>query len=229
MSFLAARNPAFDPPPNPRFRSSASTRTPGNCSRRNSALPSSEPLSTTMISFSGLPASASTTEGRYFARRSRPFQFGNHDAGRERLAGRSSRSAGGFVRSDASKSAAPIATMATSSRNGETISSGSDLISRQRMVRKRLSLRLGSSGPTPNLRPSLIQREARTCSIGRELFTLGFDALGPQRALLHGRFGGFEQPHALGQFTPRAWSSFMKRASVASAHSVLARFSASSR
>jgi hypothetical protein len=64
MSFFAARNPAFEPPPKPRFRSSASSFTCGNAARTNSALPSVDPLSTTTISLAGLPASAATTEGR---------------------------------------------------------------------------------------------------------------------------------------------------------------------
>src|SRR3954452_2086904 len=73
MSFVATRKPAVDPPPNPRFFGSASTLTDGNAALRNSALPSVEPLSTTMIS---LPPIASTTEGRYFSSKSLPFQFG---------------------------------------------------------------------------------------------------------------------------------------------------------
>jgi len=76
MSFDAARNPAFDPPPNPRFFSSGTSFTCGNAVRTNSALPSLEPLSTTTISLAGLAASAPTTEGRYLARRSLPFQLG---------------------------------------------------------------------------------------------------------------------------------------------------------
>ena len=51
MSFLAARKPAFDPPPKPRFFGSAITRTEGNRSLMSSTLPSEEALSTTMTSF----------------------------------------------------------------------------------------------------------------------------------------------------------------------------------
>ena len=77
MSFFAARKPAFDPPPKPRFSGSARHATPsGNASRTNSALPSVEPLSTTMTSLPGCRDIAATTEGRYFSSRSRPFQFG---------------------------------------------------------------------------------------------------------------------------------------------------------
>src|ERR1035438_10138398 len=76
MSFLAARKPALEPPPNPRFLGRARTATSGKVSRRKSALPSVDPLSTTRIWLSGLPASALRMLGRYLARRSFPFQFG---------------------------------------------------------------------------------------------------------------------------------------------------------
>ena len=76
IPFAAARMPAFDPPPKPRLAGSAITLTRGNAAARYDTLPSVEPLSTTTISLAGLPASASTTEGRYFSRRSLPFQLG---------------------------------------------------------------------------------------------------------------------------------------------------------
>src|SRR5271157_6019483 len=75
-SFLAARKPAFDPPPKPRLAGRARSFTCGNAARTKSALPSVEPLSTTTISFSGLPSMAAATEGRYFSSSSLLFQLG---------------------------------------------------------------------------------------------------------------------------------------------------------
>ena len=62
----------------------------GKCSRRNSALPSVEPLSTTMISFSGLPASAvdRPTEGTSPAGRGRS-SWGSRRVARRMVARRS--------------------------------------------------------------------------------------------------------------------------------------------
>ena len=76
MSFLAARNPALEPPPKPRFSGRARTVTSGKFFRRKSALPSVEPLSTTRISLAGFPASAARMLGMYLASRSFPFQLG---------------------------------------------------------------------------------------------------------------------------------------------------------
>src|SRR5437870_5519912 len=76
MSLVASRKPALEPPPKPRLVGSERTLTEGKVSRMNSGLPSVEPLSTTMISYAGLPARASITEGKYFSRSSRPFQLG---------------------------------------------------------------------------------------------------------------------------------------------------------
>ena len=61
----------------------------------------SEPLSTTTISLPGLPASASTTEGRYFASRSLPFQLGITTDAPRRIAAAHSVAAGGRRRSRA--------------------------------------------------------------------------------------------------------------------------------
>src|ERR1700682_4491403 len=76
MPFRASRKPSLEPPPKPRFTGRANTRTDGWAVRRNSALPSVDPLSTIRISLSGLPARASITEGRYFSSSSLPFQLG---------------------------------------------------------------------------------------------------------------------------------------------------------
>ena len=76
MSFLAARKPALEPPPKPRFWGRARTVTSGKVARRKSALPSVEPLSTTRIWLAGLPASAVRMLGMYLASRSFPFQLG---------------------------------------------------------------------------------------------------------------------------------------------------------
>src|ERR1035441_7369372 len=76
ISFLAARNPALEPPPKPRFSGRARTVTSGKLARRKSTLPSVEPLSTTRISLAGFPASAVRMLGMYLASRSFPFQLG---------------------------------------------------------------------------------------------------------------------------------------------------------
>src|SRR5579871_3787042 len=76
MSFRACWNPRLEPPPKPRFSDSGMTFTDGNTVRTKSALPSAEPLSTTITSFSGFPEAAATTEPRYLSSRSFPFQFG---------------------------------------------------------------------------------------------------------------------------------------------------------
>ncbi len=76
MSFFAARKPAFEPPPKPRFVLSARTRTSGWLARSQSALPSVEPLSTTMTSLPGWSLTASSQDGTKRSRRSLPFQLG---------------------------------------------------------------------------------------------------------------------------------------------------------
>src|ERR1035441_90012 len=76
ISFLAARNTALEPPPNPRFSAWSIPVTSGNLPRRKPALPSLEPLSTTRISLAGFPASATRMLGMYLASRSFPFQLG---------------------------------------------------------------------------------------------------------------------------------------------------------
>src|SRR5216684_2448228 len=138
ISLRAARNPALDPPPKPRLRSSTSTFTDGKCSRKNSALPSVDAFSTTMISLSGLPDSASTTDGKYIARRPRPFQFGITTVADE-LEHLWSVGKIRFARKPPSKSVNAMAMIATNIKNGEMSRSGSDLISRERMVKKFLT------------------------------------------------------------------------------------------
>src|ERR1019366_2150544 len=76
MSFRAARKPALEPPPKPRFWGRGRTVISGKFARRKSALPSVEPLSTTRIWLAELPASAVRMLGMYLASRSFPFQLG---------------------------------------------------------------------------------------------------------------------------------------------------------
>ncbi len=85
MSLEAARNPAFDPPPNPRLRSSASSFTRGNAFRTNSALPSVDPLSTTTISFAGLPASGRHNRRQVLSEQVLAVPVGDHHRGRRRI------------------------------------------------------------------------------------------------------------------------------------------------
>src|SRR5215471_564838 len=127
IAFFAARNPALLPPPKPRLVGNASTRTPGNRSRRNSALPSVDPLSTTMISFSGLPARASITDGRYFSSRSRPFQLGMTTvAVVGRASGPPCTGRAGDPPHFPNRSLSASTTKLIAIRNGEINSSGSD-------------------------------------------------------------------------------------------------------
>src|SRR5579883_3119606 len=117
-----------------------------------------------MISLLLLPASATTIEGRYRARRSRPFQFGmTTDAAS--VDGRES-SGSLFFRNREARSVSASAATAAVSNTGEMTSNGSDRISRHRMVRNVLTRR-GSQdysilGPSLILRPRRIQRDACT-------------------------------------------------------------------
>ncbi len=138
MSFVAARKPALEPPPNPRFLSSASTRMDGKRSATMLALPSVDPLSTTMISLSGWPLSASMIEGRYRSSRSRPFQLGITTEA-ELFEQGTSEGKRFLFRKLVSRSVALTAMIAASIRKGESSNSGRNLISRQRMVRSVLT------------------------------------------------------------------------------------------
>src|ERR1017187_8695579 len=137
ISFEAARKPALEPPPKPRLAGSARSLTCGNAERTNPALPSVEPLSTTTISLAGLAASAATTEGRNFARRSLPFQVGmttEAQAGGAVFAGaargpRADEGVGPPVRAGTSlrsRSVTASAKALMNTRNGESRSSGSE-------------------------------------------------------------------------------------------------------
>src|SRR5665213_992808 len=123
-SCWAAANPALEPPPKPRFVASATTRTCGKRSWMNAALPSVEPLSTTMTSLPGTRSAAAITEGRYLSRRSRPFQLGMTIAA-EPVSGRVSwLSLRGWARR-ANRSVTASPTAAMNSSNGERIARGS--------------------------------------------------------------------------------------------------------
>ena len=69
----ASRAPALLPPAKPRFWSSATSRTHGNRSRTNAAVPSVDPLSTRIVSAS-TPCCAATAS-RHASRYCRPFQL----------------------------------------------------------------------------------------------------------------------------------------------------------
>src|ERR1017187_859402 len=207
-SFLAARKPAWEPPPKPGFCDRARTVTSGKVSRRKSALPSADPLSTTRIWLAGLPASAVRTLGMYLARRSFPFQFGMttvaqalmptlacdtvsgprtgverrlHTAGTSTCA----TSAGGRilpprrVKSCIKHRARKLIAM----RNGESTSSGS---ARMRRFRNAMSERGSEAYLAPQLHPS------GGAHHGEQLLELAFlflQAKRPGRALLQVFFG----------------------------------------
>src|SRR5262245_54913067 len=67
----ASRTPALFPPAKPRFSPSATNLTHGNCERTNPAVPSVEPLSTTIVS--GRPPICAATLERQACRYWRPF------------------------------------------------------------------------------------------------------------------------------------------------------------
>ena len=120
ISFVAARNPAFDPPPNPMFVWFRITRTVGNRSARNSADPSVLASSTTITSF---PSAAAITLGRYFSSRSRPFQFGITMLALV-TSGRTSAASAFRPRSRTQTSVNSSATAGTPINTGEATSSG---------------------------------------------------------------------------------------------------------
>src|ERR1017187_8541572 len=156
MSLEAARKRALDPPPKPRLAGSARSLTCGNAERTNSGLPSVEPLSTTTISLAGLAASADTTEGRNFARRSLPFQVGmttEAQTGGAVPAG-ADEGVGPPVRDGTSlrsKSVAASAKAPMNTRNGESRSSGSE---RRKRFRSGMSTG-GDSGAEADLAAQL--------------------------------------------------------------------------
>ena len=150
MSFAAASKPAFDPPPKPRLRSSATTRTRGNrvCSR--STLSSVDPLSTTMISFAGLPATAASTDGRYFSSRSRPFQFGITTLADRPAGGTSALSR----RRGRNRSAIASASTLPATRKAERISSGSASTTRVIAAMSRFRQHRPQTQPAPKSDPA---------------------------------------------------------------------------
>src|ERR1035441_6027826 len=168
--FAAARMPALEPPPKPRFAGSATTLTRGNAAVTYSALPSVEPLSTTTISLSGLPARASITEGRYFSRRSLPFQLGITTEAADGTGFTWPESAGAVparlapqMRPARSTKASVTAAMAI--RNGETSSS-----------RTRFSTAISDSRPHTDL-PAQLDPSRRT-----DVLQLLFQPVSPRRA-----------------------------------------------
>src|ERR1700690_823879 len=188
MPFLAARTPAFAPPPNPRLRSSATSLTPGKRSRRNSALPSVEPLSTTMTSFSGLPASAAITEGRYFSRRSRPFQLGITTEAAE-LSGRASARACRFPTRSHRRAQRASAAAARIRASGQRTNRGT-------RSKRRMSLRM-SLAVEPGTESEEISQFYPTRSRGAIDPLL--QAQHPGSALLERRFGRVQHLYAMRQ------------------------------
>src|ERR1017187_7106616 len=183
-SFLAARKPALEPPPKPRFCGRARTVTSGKVSRRKSALPSVEPLSTTRIWLAGLPASAVRTLGMYLARRSFPFQFGMTTVAQALMPAASALMPTlallpRRVKSCTKHRARKLIAM----RNGESTSSGS---ARMRRFRKSMSECGSEAYLAPQLHPS------GGAHHGEQVFELAFlfiQAKRPGRALLQVFFG----------------------------------------
>ena len=132
-----------------------------SAARTNSALPSVEPLSTTTISLPGLPASASTTDGRYFSSKSLPFQLGiTTEAARVRGA----RIVRAAFAGDAPK--------ASHSKIGDRQRQGADRHQERREQQQRqraqqafqeghvISARRSAGPSRPHVRPSCTQRDA---------------------------------------------------------------------
>src|ERR1035441_2628967 len=212
ISFLAARNPALEPPPNPRFSGRARTVTSGKLSRRKSALPSLEPLSTTRISLAGFPASATRMLGMYLASRAFPFQLGmtmvaqalmpaasalmptlaSASVSRSRSGVKTSLDTAGTGTCATSPSLPPRrvksctknkAAKLIAIRNGESTNSGS---ARMRRFRKAMSKRGAEAYLAPQLHPSGGAHHVE------QVFQLALLLLQPKRpcgALLQVRFG----------------------------------------
>src|SRR5260370_27398352 len=205
MSFLAARKPAFDPPPKPRFCGSARIVTSGKVARRKSALPSVEPLSTTRISFAGLPASAVGMRGMYFSSRSFPFQLGSTTVAARGMVGRTPSSARDPLvalfrtRTPAARSVSSSARKLIAMRNGESNNSGS---ARMRRFKKAMSERGTDAYFAPKFDPS---GSAHHIKLIFELAFLLLQAERPRRSLLQFFFrllqGGARRRQRIGDFT----------------------------
>src|ERR1039457_4062061 len=194
MSFLAARKPALEPPPKPRFCGRARTVTSGKGSRRKSALPSVDPLSTTRIWLAGLPASAVRTLGMYLARRSFPFQLGMTTVAQALLPAAAALMPTlallpRRVKSCTKHRARKLIAM----RNGESTSSGS---ARMRRFRKAMSECGSEAYFAPQLHPS------GGAHHGEQVFELAFlflQAERPGRALPQVFLGLLQGGGSLGQ------------------------------
>src|ERR1035437_3271502 len=192
MSFVAARTPALQPPPKPRFSGRARTPTSGKLARRKSALPSVEPLSTTRIWLAGLPASAVRMLGMYLASRSFPFQLGMTTVAAVLPAwrvGGACFSLPGRVKSCTRMRARKLIAIS----NGESNSSGS---ARMRRFRKAMSERGAEAYLAPQLDPS------GGAHHGEQVFELAFLLLQPERpdrALLQIFFGLLQGGGGFGQ------------------------------
>ena len=191
MSFLAARKPALEPPPKPRFAGSARTCTAGKLARRKSALPSVEPLSTTRISLPGLPARAVQIRRMYFSRRSRPFQLGITTVAAELAARRGGGKAGAERRRKTWAQTRPRKLIAT--RNGESRSRGS---ARRRRFSRAMSERGAEAYLAAQLDPP---RGAHQVELLFQLAFLLLQAERPGGAFLQVLFGLLQGSGGLGQ------------------------------
>src|ERR1019366_5572424 len=163
--------------------------TSGKVSRRKSALPSADPLSTTRIWLAGLPASAVRTLGMYLARRSFPFQFGMTMVAAVWQVGGACFSLPGRVKSCTKHRARKLIAM----RNGESTSSGS---ARMRRFRKAMSECGSEAYFAPQLHPS------GGAHHGEQVFELAFlflQAERPGRALPQVFLGLLQGGGSLGQ------------------------------
>ena len=168
MSFLAARKPAFEPPPKPRLRSSASS------SHRREVLRAgiprchlSEPLSTTMISLSRIAGERFDDGGDVFREQVAAVPVGDHDAARC-IRGRwfgGERCLAGTAKPD--PRSASRSHRQCKSRNREDDEQRKSFDERQRMIEERShsgSISGDDPGPSPPCGPTSPSAKRGPCS-----------------------------------------------------------------
>ena len=158
MSFVAARNPAFEPPPKPRFFGSASTFTCGKALAHELGAAVGRAVVDDDDFVAGLPAIASMTDGRYFSSRSRPFQLGITTDAPSRRAG-----VDGACVAPSEELPREIRQRQRGHRHEQHQRREDNRAEAPAGIASETPCHLaGRTGPSPTLRPSFIQRDSRT-------------------------------------------------------------------